>query len=215
MAGLFGNQILTDPPYYQKFKGFTAVDTDTTIMWNYSNAPGSFCDPLKAMTLYSPSFTIPKLNRFDGIVRGAPQASAGYFVDGISLIPFSEISDLFSLSEQSIIPRYLTTIIGTRQIFPVSPFFFDGYRSWFSEQKGMHITTDGSYAPVEDGFFCGPLISFDDSKISNGENHIGVNISNFESTINGTLSAGKDFQLFCIPHNIDQRTIAAGIVIKY
>jgi hypothetical protein len=172
------------------------MDDDSTNFWNTTDAPGSFNDPLKAITLYSPSFTIPKLNRFDGIVRGAPQASAGYFVNGSPLFTISDISDLLSLNEQSILPNDLTTTIGTIQVFPVSPFFFDGYRSWFSEQKGMNISTDGSYAPAEYGFFCGPRINIDDNQMLNEKNHLEANFSNYEATVNGMVSSRNNVKLF-------------------
>jgi len=77
--------------------------------------------------IYYPYIAIPELNRNPLIIRGLPHLSTGFYINGIAFP--------------------LTT----------TPFFFDGYRSWFNGNENILFTVSPSFAPIQNGTIGGVI----------------------------------------------------------
>jgi hypothetical protein len=87
---------------------------------------GASNDPFLSF-VYLPCFNLPSLNRFPYIIRGATQSTNAVFIDSIQVD--------FNLGNSS----------------GASPYFFDGYRSWFNGSQNASVSVSPSFTPVDQG----------------------------------------------------------------
>ncbi len=150
--------------------------------------PGALGDPFLGLIRKSPSYSVPRLNRFHAVVRGAPQSTTEYLINGCPLVLQPRNTDLISLSHQAVVPRggsgFRLQVLN--DAFAVGPFAFDGYRSWINGQTDGRIETHGSYSPVDVGSLAGSVVSISKTDF---DDTFGAELrgSNHDGTMSGTI----------------------------
>ncbi|MFP4417137.1 MAG: TonB-dependent receptor domain-containing protein [Chitinispirillaceae bacterium] len=152
-------------------------------------------DPLKREVTICPSFDIPNLNRFHGVVRGAPQATVGYTINGCPLLIPAYGSGLNSLTSQSVYQNSQMDFVNVRfHQFQGSPFFFDGYRSWFAGSRGLSVGVNELSDSLEYGFSAGPVVSISNHMVDSIP-HLSVRAGNTDIGCNFSVPAGQTIGL--------------------